>query len=370
MVTNVVEFKSFVGVDLHERHVTLRAVNPGAEGIAALTISTKCVEKIHAWLLELPRPSWMAVEACPFIEWFIDRYRSCVDRIDIADATELAHRRGKRRKNDPNDTRDVAVRLVHDDCPLGWIADDEILHLRKLGRHWWQLSRTLARAKTCMRAILHSSNLAGPKFNGACAQKWLLAHGHLLKDVYRLAFGNFVDQLNLLERQREHLRREITLANRSERFQRVMALVKSVPGIDEIWACIIVAEIGDFARFPNPDTLEFWAGLTADNKTSDGRTRSGHITKAGSHTLRWALCNAARLLCRCDRRQKRIRDRILHHCGGVKPKANVAMGRRLLRTLFAMVRDETPYENVEPLNPAARANQARSRRPKPEAATA
>jgi hypothetical protein len=28
----------------------------------------------------------MAVEACPFVEWFIDRFRDCVQRIDIADA--------------------------------------------------------------------------------------------------------------------------------------------------------------------------------------------------------------------------------------------------------------------------------------------
>ena len=37
---------------------------------------------------------------------------------------------------------------------------------------------------------------------------------------------------------------------------------ETVPGIGAIWSLIIAAEIGPFDRFPNSDTLEFWAGLT------------------------------------------------------------------------------------------------------------
>ncbi|MHC4174072.1 MAG: hypothetical protein ACYST5_14185, partial [Planctomycetota bacterium] len=116
------QFSCFVGVDLHKTTVTLRAVGPGEELISSLRTNTKCVKKIEDWLNELPRPRWMAVEAISFTEWFIDRYRGCVDRIDIADATELSRRRGKRRKTDRNDALDIAVRLVRGDCPLGFIA--------------------------------------------------------------------------------------------------------------------------------------------------------------------------------------------------------------------------------------------------------
>jgi hypothetical protein len=74
----------------------------------------------------------MAVEACPIAEWFIDRFRPCVFRMDIADATELARLRGKRRKTAPNDARDIAERLAAGHCPLGFIADEELMQLRKL----------------------------------------------------------------------------------------------------------------------------------------------------------------------------------------------------------------------------------------------
>lgn len=353
----VVAFATFVGVDLHKQTVTLRAVDAAAGPVAALTCDTKCVSRIEQWLLALPRPIHLAVEAVGFVEWFIDRFRCCVDKMDIADATELANRRGKRRKNDNNDALDIAVRLARGDCPLGWIADEPVMQLRKLARHWRGLSRTLTRAKHCMKSMLLAANLRGPKLDGAAAQRWLLASGHLLKDAQRQAFGDFVDIVQLVERQREVLRRRIIFANRQDRFAALCALLKSVPGIDEVWACVIAAEVGDFSRFPNADALEFWAGLTPDNRTSAGRTQSGHITKAGSPTLRWAVCKAAVTLCRSDARQEAIRQRLIHRVG--KARANVAMGRRLLRVLFAMARDGAVYQGQEPTGHEKSANRAR-----------
>jgi transposase len=357
-----IRFASFVGVDLHKCTVTLKAVNTDGKLIASLTIDTKCVNKIQDWIDALPRPCRMAVEAVSFAEWFIDRYRDCVDRIDIADATELANRRGKRRRTDRNDALDVAVRLARGDCPLGFIADEPLMRLRKLGRHWRQLSRTLSRAKHCIKSMLNAANIRGPKFDGASGQKWLLTHGHLLKNVQRDAFANFLDIIMLIERQRECLRRKIIFANRSKDFSARTTMLKSVPGIDEIWACIIAAEVGPFERFPNADTLEFWAGMTPDNKESAGRIQSGKITKAGSATLRWALCKAAVTLCKSDARQEAIRQRLIKRVG--KAKANVAMGRRLLCTLYAMMRDGTLYERGKPTNHLQNANKARKERRK------
>jgi transposase len=163
--------------------------------------------------------------------------------------------------------------------------------------------------------------------------------------------------LSLVERQREKLRRQIIFAPRSDAFRQTELLLQSVPGIGEIWSLMIAAEIGPFDRFPNADTLEFWAGMTADLKESAGRTQSGNITKAGSVTLRWALCQAAVTLCQCDARQEAIRQRLVKRIG--KPKANVAMGRRLLRILFAMIRDGKTFERGPARDRTAAANKAR-----------
>jgi len=360
MPEQALAFQSFVGVDLHKRTVSLAAVDPGGRLIARLKTDTKCIERIEAWLGALPKPSHLAVEAVGFVEWFIERFRGNVARMDIAEATELANRRGKRRKTDRNDALDIAVRLARGDCPLGFIADEALMRLRKLGRHWRRLSRTISRAKHGMKSIFNAANIRGPKCDGAAAQKWLLAHGHLLREVDHLAFADLLDVVMLMERQRQSLHRRIILANRDDRFAADMAILQSVPGIADIWSCIIAAEIGPFERFPNADALEFWSGLTPDTKESAGRTQSGHITKAGSATLRWALGKAAITLCRSDPRQEGLRQRLIQRLG--KAKANVAMARRLLRILYAMMRDGCLYRRGGSSDHTAAANQARQRK--------
>jgi transposase len=360
MAHDTLAFQCFVGVDLHKCTVSLAAVDAHGQPLARLKTDTQCVQKIDAFLAGLPQPVHLAVEACPFVEWFIDRYRERVARIDIADATELAHRRGKRRKTDRNDAADIAVRLCRGDCPLGWIADEQVCRLRKLGRQWHRLSRTLGRTKASMRSILLQQNLRGPAdLDGAAAHRWLLAHGHLLKDPDRQSFGDLLAIVQTVERIRTPLELTIIQANRDERFAALIALLQSVPGIGVIWGCIIAAEVGDFARFPNTDAFEFWAGLTPDLKESAGRTTSGPITKAGSRTLRWALGKAAGCLCRSDAAQERTRQRIIKRCGGKKAKANVAMARRLARILYAMARTGEVYRVGEPTAHTARANRAR-----------
>lgn len=355
-------FQSFVGVDLHQCTVTLAAVDPLGAKIAQLKISTKSTSKIEAWLRALPGPVHLAVEACPFVEWFIERFRPCVERTDIADATELANRRGKRRKTDRNDSLDIAQRLARGECPLGFIAPPELMQLRKLGRHWRCLSRLLARTKHSMKSMLHAANIRGPKFDGAAAQRWLLANRDLLGPVQQDAFADFIDILNLVERQRERLRRQMIFASRGGKHAATIARLMTVPGIAEIWGTIIAAEVGPFNRFPNADALEFWAGLTADMKESAGRTQSGHITKAGSATLRWALGKAAVTLCQSDAKQEAIRQRLVTRLG--KPKANVAMARRLLRILYAMIRDGKAYQGGPRRDRTGAANRARLARKK------
>jgi transposase len=234
------------------------------------------------------------------------------------------------------------------------------MQLRKLGRHWRQLSSVMARAKQCMKSIVLAANLRGPKFDGASAQRWLLAYGKRLKPAQRRAFADFTNLVQLIELQRQPLRYAIVIASRSERFAPLMRILQSVPGIGEIWGCIIAAEIGPFDRFPNADALEFWSGLTSDVKQSAGRTQPGPITKAGSRTLRWALCNAALTLCHSDAGQEAIRQRLIRKTGGIKGKANTAMGRRLLRILYAMVRDNKPYQAGPSRKRNAAANKARA----------
>ena len=52
-----------------------------------------------------------------------------------------------------------------------------------------------------MKSMLNAANIRGPKFDGASAQRWFLAHRDLLGAVQQDAFADFIDVLMLVERQ-------------------------------------------------------------------------------------------------------------------------------------------------------------------------
>ena len=191
--------------------------------------------------------------------------------------------------------------------------------------------------------MLNAANIRGPKFDGAAAQRWLLAHGHLLKPVQQQAFADFTRH-----RAAHRTSSASGCAARSswpparERFAPIMRTPAKRARHRRDLGCIIAAEIGPFDRFPNADALEFWAGMTADLKESAGRTQSGNITKAGSRTLALGAVPGGRHALPVRRQPGSDSSTTDPRIGG-KAKANVAMGRRLLRILYAMVRDDKTY---------------------------
>lgn len=74
--------------------------------------------------------------------------------------------------------------------------------------------------------------------------------------------------------------------------------ILSVPGIGMNIGAIILAEIGDFSRFENPDKILAFAGCSPSTYQS-GQLYSSHakMEKRGSRYLRWALINAASYVC-------------------------------------------------------------------------
>ena len=74
--------------------------------------------------------------------------------------------------------------------------------------------------------------------------------------------------------------------------------ILSIPGIGYNLGAMIIAEIGDFSRFENPDKILAFAGCSPTTYQS-GQLYSSHakMEKRGSRYLRWALLNAAKYVC-------------------------------------------------------------------------
>ena len=77
--------------------------------------------------------------------------------------------------------------------------------------------------------------------------------------------------------------------------------ITTIPGIRNRMGAMILAEIGDFSRFDNPDQILAYAGLSPSIYQSGQLTSSyAHMEKRGSKYLRYALFNATKYVCTWD----------------------------------------------------------------------
>ena len=123
--------------------------------------------------------------------------------------------------------------------------------------------------------------------------------------------------------------------------------ILSIPGIGKLSCATIISEIGDINRFSSVDQLISYSGLDVRVYES-GKYVATHSfpSKRGSHYLRYALYNAARILVLHDEVFKAYM---------AKKKAEgkhflVALGhvqKKLLRTIYSLMKTNKTYEPVK-----------------------
>lgn len=112
--------------------------------------------------------------------------------------------------------------------------------------------------------------------------------------------------------------------------------ILSIPGIKYRMGAMIIAEIGDFARFENADKILAYAGLSPSTYQS-GKLDScySHMEKRGSRYLRYALFNATKLVCMYDPKFKEY----LNKKRAEGKHYNVAIShatKKLVRLIYAL----------------------------------
>ena len=133
-----------------------------------------------------------------------------------------------------------------------------------------------------------------------------------------------------------------------------IALLCSIPGIGLITAATILAEIGDFSAFSNPDKLVAFFGIDPSVKQSGQfEGTQNKMSKRGARLLRRVLFTTALANVRKKRNGKEhnpvLYDFYRKKCSS-KPK-KVALGavmHKLVFIIFAVLRDRKPFELRKP----------------------
>lgn len=121
-------------------------------------------------------------------------------------------------------------------------------------------------------------------------------------------------------------------------------LLATIPGIGELTASILLAEIGDFSNFESARQLVAYCGLNPRERRSGSSVRGRvHLSKVGNARVRKALYMPALVAIRCNPLVKALSER-MRASGKVSMVIIGAAMRKLLHLVFGVLKRERAFD--------------------------
>ena len=310
-------------------------------------------------------------------------YRVCI--LNPLQTSSFRRNNIRKTKTDKLDTFLIAKTLMANPTRFVTKRDIDILHLRNLGRFRQNLIKKRTRAKiqftsyvdqafpelqyffksglhihTCYVLLKEAPTpeaIASMHLTHLTHLLGTASHGRFTRDMavnlrilaqksvgsndssISIQITQTIAQIELLDSQVDTVESQMKAIMRS-----LDSVIMTVPGIDYVNGGMILGEIGDIFRFPNPAKLLAFAGLDpAVYQSGNFQARRTRMSKRGSRVLRYALMNAAHNVVKNNQTFKTYYDKkmadgrqhynALGHCAG-----------KLVRILYKMLTENIAFQ--------------------------
>jgi transposase len=373
-------YRSCAGLDVHKDTVVacLRTVENGTVRREVRTFKTTTRA-----LLELSE--WLASEGCTHVAmeatgvYWKPVWHILGDgdfELVLANAAHVKNVPG--RKTDVNDATWLADLLAHGLIRGSFVPDAQTQEMRGLLRtrkqlvrertsHIQRLQKTLEDANIKLDSVIADiTGLSGramiealiggetdPDRLAALAHRRIKAPAEVLREAlrgrvtrhHRFLLRLHLQQIDVLDTAIAEIDQEV--GDNVEPFRIAIRLLSTIPGVSELSARTIIAEIGtDMSRFPTEAHLISWAGLCPRNDESAGKRRSNRMRK-GAPWLKTALIQCAWSGIRKKASYLQAQFHRLRARRGAK-KAIGAVAASILTAIYHMLTNGTLYHDLGP----------------------
>lgn len=281
--------REYLGIDLHKASFQVCALS--ATGERQWEQRWPTTEAGIAGLLGRCGPqSWLAVEASSPTWAFVDRIVEHVGAVHVVDARKTRLKAGYAAKTDRLDAQRLADALRRDSVVGIYYPPPAIRDVRELCRYRCHLARLQASLKQRIHALLLRHGVPVP------VKGLFTARGTAWLEALTLpgwAGASLTGLRQVLTDVRTQLVPVVTELRTIAATDPIARALDAEPGFGPVFSVTLRAEIGTMTRFPDGPHLASYAGLVPRVEHSGSRQWSGHITKAGSPWMRWALIEAA-----------------------------------------------------------------------------
>ncbi len=369
-------YKRVIGLDVHQAKISACAVIEQADGTIAVEH-----QEFGAFKRDRRALAQWARDYCPDVVvmestgiYWRSPYAALESQGIAAWVVNARHVKNvPGRKTDVGDAQWLATLARSGLLRASFIPPADIRHLRLIARQRQKLGGMLASEKNRLHKLLADAgirlNVLVSDIHGQAGRAMVkaLIDGKSVNEVLNLAGRLRASREQLFEAlQPEELSgahsfvlKEIMthieeLEARMIRFDQALIqgldawlpqliLLQTIPGIDLMGAAMLLVEIGaDMNSFGSAEKLASWVGICPGNNESAGKRKSGK-TRKGNVWVRRLLCEfaqaAARSRCALKDKFAALSIRKGHK------KSIVALAHKMLRTLFAMLKNNTPYRD-------------------------
>jgi transposase len=332
--------RKYVGVDLHKQSITVCVVDQDRTVLQTRRFACADTARIDAFFASLG--TFQAViEATASYEWLWQRLEPLAQRVVLAHPGKLRIIAESTRKSDKLDARVLAEFVALDMIPPAYRPTPRQRQHRAWVRHRQFLPKERTPLRIKVRRIVSDYNAdRRDLFSRRGLEALALIPLHAAD---RFIVDQLLEQLAALEEQLTALRSRLRTfaAAVPEAEARARQLLRGVPGVGEVTAEVVRAELGDVQRFRSAQQVTAYAGLAPGHRESAGKVRDLGISKRGSGLLRWVLVEAAWQLVRRSGYWRGIYAALKRRRGS--RRAIVAVARRLLGVLVAVLRSGQAY---------------------------
>jgi len=248
-------------------------------------------------------------------------------------------------KTDKRDAKTIADFLEKDMLPEAKICSVKSEQLKRITKSRSILVSTRIKIKNQIHGILLSIGITTKtgQFNSKIGRKKVI---EIVKDISnKKLIQSLVNVLENTEDSIKELEKEMEDMTDDDR---VVEILKTIPGTGKISAITVRAHIDDIARFSSSKKLSSYVGLVPWVRQSDKKEYIGHITKRGSKELRTAIVQMVMGMIRSKSEKDNI---FMNQYNYLKTKkatgiAIIAVARRLTKLIWTLL---TKNEEYNPL---------------------
>ena len=333
----------YVGLDYHKDSIQVCVVNSKGNVLGNRRVANDVIA-VTGYAEGFGQVDRAAIESCSGAADFAGELVQNGWHVDLAHPGYVSRMKQNPDKTDFSDARMLADLTRVGYLPRVWLAPHAVRELRRLVRYRQQLVDERRTLKQRIGAMLRDQRIKEPETINRWTQSWLhwLAACEELSEESRWIIEQQLVRLKTLAGEINAAMKRLREATRDDT---IVARLLELPGVGEVTAFVLRAEIGHFERFASGKQLSRFCGLSPRNASSGNRQADAGLIKQASPALRCIVIEAAHRLIRHDPRWEALAKR-LRSAGKPGSVVAAAVGNRWMRWLYHRLIAHEPSPQV------------------------